>query len=222
MKAPLLAYTEEKDLHPNYNTSQEVSVEITADNLESAIIQRVVKNKKIERELVNAYEELKEEEIIRYYTDGALAGSSRELESGRMGAGWIVRNKEEIGSNISFSCSIENWPSSTRAELGAIWVVLLTASSRSQVHIFTDSKAAIEAIEKCMGNNKLRSWFKMKNRSLLRQIKDCCIAKSLKLSLHKVKGHSGDKWNDQADLLAKEGIKEINILEILETILGNF
>ena len=60
---------------------------ITTDNLESAIIQRVVKNKKIERELVNAYEELKKEKIIRYYTDGALAGSSRELESGRMGAG---------------------------------------------------------------------------------------------------------------------------------------
>ena len=72
-----------------------------------------------------------------------------------------------------------------------------------------------------MSNNKLRSWFKMKNRSLLRQIKDCCTAKSLKLSLHKVKGHSGDKWNDQADLLAKEGIKGINILKIPKTILGN-
>src|SRR5205085_5611142 len=89
LKAPLLAYTKEKDLHLNYNTSQEVSVEIIADNLESAIIQRVVKNKKIERELVNTFEKLKEEEIIRYYTDGALAGSSRELESGRMGADWI-------------------------------------------------------------------------------------------------------------------------------------
>ena len=106
-------------------------MEITADNLESAIIQRVVKNKKIKRELVNAYEELKEEKIIRYYIDSVLAGSSRELESGRMGVGWIVRNKEEIGSNISFSCSIENWPLSTRAELGAIWAALLTAPSRS-------------------------------------------------------------------------------------------
>ena len=58
--------------------------------------------------------------------DGALAGSSRKLESDRMGAGWIVRNKEEIGSNFSFSCSIENWPLSTRAELEAIWAALLT------------------------------------------------------------------------------------------------
>ena len=98
---------------------------------------------------------------------------------------------------------------------------MLTAPSRSQAHIFTDSKVAIEAIEKCMGNSKLQSWFKMKNRSLLRQIKDCCIAKSLKLLLHKVKGHSDDKWNDQADLLAKEGIKGINILKIPETTLGS-
>jgi len=127
LKAPLLAYTEKKDLHPNYNTSQEVSVKITADNLESAIIQRVVRNKRIERELVNTYKKLKEEEIIEYYTDSTLAESSRELESGRIGASWIVRNKKELGSNISFSCSIENWLSSTHAELEAIWVALLIA-----------------------------------------------------------------------------------------------
>ena len=57
---------------------------------------------------------------------------------------------------------------------------------------YTDSKAAIEAIEKHQTISKLRNWFKAKNRSILRQILDCCKAKNLNLSLHKVKGHSGN------------------------------
>ena len=51
---------------------------------------------------------LKKKEIIEYYIDSTLAESSRELELGRIGASWIVRNKKESVSNISFSCSIEN------------------------------------------------------------------------------------------------------------------
>ena len=138
-----------------------------------------------------------------------------------MRASQIVRNKKELDSNISFSCSIENQLSSTHAELGAIWAALLTVLYKAQIHIFTDSKVAIEAIKRCIGNNKLRNQFKMKNRSLLRQIKDCCIAKSLNLLLHKVKSHSSNKWNNQTDYLAKKSIKKTNILKIYETILGN-
>jgi ribonuclease HI len=80
-----------------------------------------------------------------------------------MGIGWIVKEIDNIGSNINFSSSLENWPSSTRAELGAIWTALLVTPYGAQAHIYTDSKAAIEAIEKHQKVNKLRSWFKTKN-----------------------------------------------------------
>src|SRR5207237_4259450 len=116
---------------------------------------------------------------------------------------------------------LENWPSSTRAELGAIWSALLTAPCEAKTHIFTDSKATIEAIKKYNTNNKIRSWFKIKNRSIVSQIKSCCKAKGLNLILHKVKGHSGNKWNDQADSLTKEGIIKHFSINIPETVASN-
>jgi ribonuclease HI len=139
-----------------------------------------------------------------------------------MGIGWIVKREGLIDYSFSFSSSIESWPSSTRAELGAIWTALLVSPYKAQIHIFTDSKAAIEAIEGHQENSNLRNWFKTKNRSIIRQIKDCCIAKNLNLTLHKVKSHSGDKWNDLADKLAKEGISKVNSLKVPETNLDNF
>ncbi len=39
--------------------------------------------------------------------------------------------------------------------------------------------------------------------------------------MHKVKGHSGNKWNDQADRLAKEGINKSACLNVPEVIDSN-
>ncbi len=61
----------------------------------------------------------------------------------------------------------------------------------------------------------------MKNRSIINQIKSCCKAKDLNLVLHKVKGHSGNKWNDQADRLAKEGKEKSACLNIPEIASSN-
>ena len=133
-----------------------------------------------------------------------------------MGIGWIAKIENRLDSNISFSSSIENWLSSTCAELGAIWTALLAIFIKTQVYIFTNSKAAIEAIKKYNNINKLRNYFKTKNRSLLSQIKSCCKAKSLDLRLHKVKGHSGNIRNDLVDKLAKRGLSSVSSLSILE------
>ena len=164
---------------------------------------------------------LKNKKIIEYYTDGALRDTSRKAEVGRMGIGWIVKEEGSLDRNISLRSSIENWSSSTRAELGAIWLALLTTSYKAEAHIFTDSKAAIEAIERSNTNTKTRNWLKSKNKSIIRQIKSCCKAKDLNLILHKVKGHSGNKWNDQADRLAKEGINKSACLNVPEVIDSN-
>jgi ribonuclease HI len=221
IKAPISTYIEEKEVIKEHRPSQEIRVEITASNIESAIIQRVTEYGKARKELLKIQEKLKEEKVIEYYTDGAMKGGNESENSNKMGLGWVVKIEENAEDSISFSSSIENWPSSTRAELGAIWTALLTAPCEAQTHIFTDSKAAIEAIESHQENSKLRNWFKTKNRSIIRQIKDCCIAKNLDLVLHKVKGHSGNKWNDIADKLAKEGINETNPIKVPETTLNN-
>ena len=54
-----------------------------------------------------------------------------KVTGNKMGIGWIAKLENEIVREISFSCSLEKWPSSTRAELGAIWTALLAAPSNS-------------------------------------------------------------------------------------------
>ena len=57
---------------------------------------------------MNTYKELKEEKIIEYYTDRVLEEGSKEVNQGRIGVGWIVRKKDKIYNDISFSYSFEN------------------------------------------------------------------------------------------------------------------
>jgi exonuclease III len=217
LEAPITALLEEKEIVEKISIEQEINIEITAHDVESAIIQEVVDDKGIQEELIKLKQKLKGREIVEFYTDGAMTRKEGGANSNSMGIGWVVKEENRIEHNINFSCRLENWPSSTRAELGAIWSALLTAPVNAQVHIRTDSKAAIEAIEKHQMICKLRNWFKTKNRSIIRQILDCCKAKNLSLFLHKVKGHSGIIENDLADEFAKKGLSRINVLNIPET-----
>ena len=98
---------------------------------------------------------LKGEKIVEFYTDRAIAVNSEEKN--KIGIDWIAKIGDRLANEISFSSSIVNWLSSTHAELEAIWSALLATSVRTQVHIYTDSKAAIEAIKKYKENNKLHS-----------------------------------------------------------------
>jgi exonuclease III/ribonuclease HI len=215
LKVPIDTYTEEQSLVRGVRRYQDVRIEISANNLESAIIQRVIEDKEAKDELIKQNMELKGENIVEFYTDGSLVAN--EGNRSKMGIGWIAKVRDKIDNNISFRSRLENWPSSTRAELGAIWAAILAAPVETQVHIFTDSKSAIEAVEKAQKVVQIRSWFKLRNRSILRQIIDCSKAKKLELRLHKVKSHSGNKANDIADRLAKEGTNVSSILSIPET-----
>ena len=63
-----------------------------------------------------------------------------------MGASFVIEypaNSFNIGSfaNINF------WPFSTRAEIAAIFIALLTAPSNSDIEILTDSQCVIFAVE---------------------------------------------------------------------------
>ncbi|CAG8586913.1 11849_t:CDS:2 [Cetraspora pellucida] len=183
---PITAYTELRKIIENCNFEQELNVEIIANNLESAIIQNLVKDRKLSEDLTSAHEKLRGKAIIEYYTDEALEDNNKNINAERM------------------------------SELEAIWSAILTASCKTTTHIFTDSKAAIEALEKNNTRIKTRSWFKIKNRSIIRQIKSCCKAKDLNLVLHKIKDHSRNKWNDLADKLAKKELKNSLCLNVPE------
>jgi len=89
------------------------------------------------------------------------------------------------------------------------------------LNIFTDSKAAIEGLQATRPISTVQEMFKIKNRSLIQQIKDCCKAKGISLNLTKVKGHSNNLWNDRADALAKKGLSSNTSITAKDVITDN-
>jgi ribonuclease HI len=172
----------------------------------------VIQNEDIRLELKKRLEINRKQNEIVFYTDGSL-GKIGEGNKASMGYSIV-----QIGSNdevvFSFKGKIENWFSSTRAELTACLVTLLLVPEKCKVEIRTDSSCGISAIENCLKNEKTREWLKSKNSNILRAIKKVCESKTLYLRLTKVKAHSGDRYNNLADILAKEGMHSTEVSKI--------
>ena len=109
---------------------------------------------------------------ISFYTDGSLYEKEEaEMQVTQMGAGWVAiteHKKENEKKKAGFSYALKEWPSSTRAELRAIWTASLVAPEDTEVMIYTDSLAAIQALKSKNGKEKEREAFKLKNATLLR------------------------------------------------------
>jgi ribonuclease HI len=114
-----------------------------------------------------------------------------------MGFGWIILGTKEL----KFKGKIENFPSSSRAEIAAILTLLVTIPANKTVNIYCDSQATISAIKS--SSHKNSSGKKFHNITLLRHITQIIRQQKIKLTLHKVEAHSGNKYNDIADWLAK-------------------
>ncbi|CAB4376761.1 unnamed protein product [Rhizophagus irregularis] len=130
-----------------------------------------------------------DEQKFHFYTDGSMDLNCLDNEYVVvMGAGWIIKN-----SNISFSCRVRFYPSSTRPELLAILTALLAAPNKSHVHIHTNSQAAIDGINKIsnMTSQHDRRFLKLNNYIILFAIIDIVKTKRITFEMHKVKGHSG-------------------------------
>src|SRR6185436_10602681 len=108
-----------------------------------------------------------------------------------MGSGWYI---PEL--NISFVCASTLWPSSTKAELVAIWTALLAMpSSINVINFHTDSQASIDGINSLSTKN-VREISKSPNAFIIEQIIRIACLKSQVTNWIKVKGHSGNVYND--------------------------
>ena len=127
------------------------------------------------------------------YTDGSYRASKNQ---GGVGVVWL-KNNEFIQE---FSKGFKGETNNTM-ELKAIWIALF--SIKKQI----DSLEIISDSEYCIGVITNPTWNPKKNVELINKIKkqlqDTQKLVKEPIKFTHVKGHNGDKWNEQANTLAQ-------------------
>ncbi|PKY63027.1 ribonuclease H-like protein, partial [Rhizophagus irregularis] len=141
---------------------------------------------------------------LEFFTDGSY-DSTHALAGFPMGYGWTTSNL--FNCNITYNGSLKFFPSSTKAETMAILTALVVCPEFGIVTIHTDSQAAIDSFHKSKNLHtiSLRRFNKINNNILWSSIHFIIQTLSLKVKLLKVKAHSGNQFNDIADIQAKLG-----------------
>lgn len=144
---------------------------------------------------------------ISIYTDGACSGNP-----GPGGWGAVLmygeHHKELSGG--------EPDTTNQRMELTAVIEALKALKvSGWKVTVYSDSAYVVNAIKQnWIGKWRKNGWKNSKkedvaNQDLWKQLLEQ-MSKN-RISLEKVKGHAGDRWNERCDELARQAIKQLNL-----------
>lgn len=126
--------------------------------------------------------------VIIIYTDGACRGNP-----GPAGAGAILM----YGPHIKKIWRGLGVSTNNIAEITAVKMALESITDRTKkVKIITDSKYVIGQLS--------QNWAVNKNKELIYETRD--LVSQFDIEFEWIKGHSGDKWNEEADKLAVAGI----------------
>lgn len=138
---------------------------------------------------------------ITFYTDGSCIDKSGP---GRGGYGVVaIINKDIIEISKGYNRTTNN-----RMELMAGIVAISLVDHPSHIHIYTDSQYFIDGTSNWIYGWKKNGWTTrdgraVKNKDLWLYIND--LIKPHQITFHKVKAHSGNLYNEKADVLAKYG-----------------
>lgn len=140
---------------------------------------------------------------IKIYTDGACSGNPGP---GGWGAVLIY------GKNEKHISGAEKDTTNNRMELRAAIESIKAVREPCKIELYTDSKYVMEGITKWVDGWIQKGWKNaskkpVKNDDLWKELVE--QLKNHEVEWHWVKGHSGDKYNDLADKLAVEAIKEL-------------
>ncbi|MBL41892.1 MAG: ribonuclease HI [Rhodospirillaceae bacterium] len=136
----------------------------------------------------------------KVYTDGACSGNP-----GPGGWGAVIICEDRVDEISGYDKNSTN----NRMELQAVIKSLQYLDTEEELEIFTDSTYVMNGITKWIMNWKKNNWLNsskkpVKNEDLWRRLDTLSAEK--KIIWKWVKGHSGDKWNDKADFLARNAI----------------
>ncbi|PKK76469.1 hypothetical protein RhiirC2_707376 [Rhizophagus irregularis] len=141
---------------------------------------------------------------LEFFTDGSLEPTNSQVGHS-MGYGWTTSNLTNV--NITYNVSVKFFPSSTKAETMAILMALVVYPEYGKISINTDSQVAIDSFYKSKNLHSIspRRFNKINNNILWSSIHYIIKILSLQLQFIKVKAHSGNNFNDIADIQAKLG-----------------
>ncbi len=140
------------------------------------------------------------------YTDGACLGNPGP-------GGWAAiifdNNNKKISQNVGAEITTTN----NRMELVAIIESLKKIPSNSSLSVFTDSKYVINGIETWIVKWKKNDWVgsnkkKVKNKDLWIELDQ--LSNNFEIKWNWVRGHSGNKYNEEVDKLARNEALKLN------------
>ena len=136
------------------------------------------------------------------YTDGACSGNPGS-------GGWaaIIFNTSSGQKSKKIGGELET--TNNRMELIAIIRALESIPKETSLQIFTDSKYVINGIELWIKKWKINDWIgsnkkKVKNKDLWMKLD--MLSSQFQITWNWVKGHSGNKYNEEVDRLARDQI----------------
>jgi len=138
----------------------------------------------------------------KIYTDGACSGNP-----GPGGWGAVIFDNENNQKNISGS---ETNTTNNRMELSAAIMALKKIKTSSEITIYTDSTYVKNGITEWVLKWKKNEWINsnkkpVKNKDLWVKLDNLCVQN--KVIWKWVKGHSTNKYNNLADELATQAIR---------------
>jgi ribonuclease HI len=138
-----------------------------------------------------------------FYTNGSVKNLG--TPECRSGYGWIQAHPNT--PRKTFKGSTLFFPSSTKSESMAIMTALITIPKNSNCMIITDSANCVHTLQDRLKNTTIspRKRLKLNNFLIWDLIMWLIEHNNLTVNIEKVKAHSGNLYNDQADSLAKAG-----------------
>ncbi|PKB96848.1 hypothetical protein RhiirA5_434130 [Rhizophagus irregularis] len=151
---------------------------------------------------------------FQFYSDGSV--SDIGTIHSRSGFGWL--QTDQLIPNLSFNGSTIYFPSSFKSESLAILTILLVLPPYATSSIYTDSQNCIDTFNQRIGSPVISPRRRLKQNNFL--IWDLIIwlisHYHLTIQLLKVKAHSNNKCNDQANALAKMAKYKKRLIELIQ------
>lgn len=142
---------------------------------------------------------------FKVYTDGACLGNP-----GPGGYAAVILNSDS--QKLKTVSGSEKDSTNNRMELKAVIEALKTIPKNTKIELYSDSTYVLNGLSSWIEGWKRNGWKtasknEVANQDLWQELDQ--LSSDFELTYQKVKGHSGDQFNDEVDILAKKEAEKI-------------